>query len=367
MRVLITTDVVGGVWQFTNELAGGLLSEGFSVALVSLGGSPSPEQERQCACLSSEYGLRFLYESSTAPLEWMQENDLAYSDAAPLILRIAKAFRADLLHSNQFCFGALPIDIPKVVTAHSDVLSWADACRGEPLEDSRWLRQYRRLVEQGLNGSSAVIAPTQWMMGALKGNFSFQASSAVIPNGRKVPGRFSGSRKLRAITAGRLWDKAKDVGILAEVSSPFPLYVAGDALHESSCVPSGMANVTLLGRLREDELLQFFAESAVYICTSRYEPFGLAPLEAALCGCAVLARDIPSLREVWKNGARYFTDAGPLSELLNELGEDAEVLKAAQFHSWNRAQLFTATNMVESYKTEFVRLMKEAEASVNAA
>ena len=55
----------------------------------------------------------------------------------------------------------------------------------------------------------------------------------------------------------------------------------------------------MLGPLAEEDLLALFQESAIYLCTSRYEPFGLAPLEAALCGCAVVANDIESLREVW--------------------------------------------------------------------
>jgi len=37
-----------------------------------------------------------------------------------------------------------------------------------------------------------------------------------------------------------------------------------------------------------------------------YEPFGLAPLEAALSRCAIVANDIPSLREVWGSAAMYF-------------------------------------------------------------
>ena len=33
MRILMTTDTVGGVWTFTQELAGGLLEQGCAVAL----------------------------------------------------------------------------------------------------------------------------------------------------------------------------------------------------------------------------------------------------------------------------------------------------------------------------------------------
>ena len=45
MRILMTTDTVGGVWTFTAELARQLLSRGHAVALASFGREPSEEQQ----------------------------------------------------------------------------------------------------------------------------------------------------------------------------------------------------------------------------------------------------------------------------------------------------------------------------------
>jgi glycogen synthase len=367
MRILITTDVVGGVWQFTHELTAGLLREGTSVALVSFGGKPAPEHLAQCACLAAEYGDRFLYESSPVALEWMQQNEGAFFEAAPLLLQLARDCDADLLHSSQFCFGVLPLEIPKVITAHSDVLSWADACRDAPLEDSPWLRQYRRLVSDGLCGAMSVVAPTRWMLHALEQNFPLRAAATVIPNGRTLAPPSAVTRPLQAVTAGRLWDEAKDVRLLAAVSAPFPLYVAGETEHDGRSASRQLGSAALLGRLPESELLELFRNSAIYICTSRYEPFGLAPLEAALCGCAVLARDIPSLREVWQEGARYFSDAPSLETLLHEFASDPQLLAAAQTDSLNRARLFTAERMVSLYRAHYAHALNEAEARTYAA
>jgi glycosyltransferase involved in cell wall biosynthesis len=297
----------------------------------------------------------------------MQENQRAWPDAAPLLMRIASEFGAEILHSNQFCFGALPIEIPRVITAHSDVLSWAEACRGQPLENSPWLRQYCRLVTDGLNGATAVIAPTRWMLNGLRRNFPFRARCELIPNGRTLPDGSSSARHLRAVTVGRLWDEAKDIRMLGEVSSKVPLYAAGDMQQGDARGPQSLRGVALLGRMRENELLDFFRQSAIYICTSRYEPFGLAPLEAALCGCAVLARDISSLREVWEDGALYFADAASLSALLDALAADPDLLEAAQRRSSARARRFTAERMVASYQAQFARVLNEAKAGIYAA
>ena len=63
---------------------------------------------------------------------------------------------------------------------------------------------------------------------------------------------------------------------------------------------------------------ELLSRAAIYIATSKYEPFGLAPLEAALSRCAILANDIPNLREIWGDAACYFrsSDAESLSEAL---------------------------------------------------
>ena len=49
MRVLLTTDTIGGVWTFSRELTAELLHLGHSVALVSVGRPPSTEQLAWCS------------------------------------------------------------------------------------------------------------------------------------------------------------------------------------------------------------------------------------------------------------------------------------------------------------------------------
>jgi len=49
----------------------------------------------------------------------------------------------------------------------------------------------------------------------------------------------------------------------------------------------------------------------VYALPAKYEPFGLSVLEAALCGCALVLGDIPSLRELWEDCALFVNPADP--------------------------------------------------------
>ena len=351
MRILMTTDTIGGVWSFTKELAGELLAGGCAVALVSLGRRPSQAQKAWADVQATRWGTHFRFQALDTPLEWMAENDRAFQDAAPVLSRMVEKFAPDLLLSSQYCFGALRCDVPRIVVAHSDVLSWADACRSEGLQESTWLDRYRELVANGLNRADAVVAPTRWMLSALAANFRLPRERRVIPNGRRLPQIEPATRKMQAVTAGRLWDEAKNLRMLDDIDSPMPLFVAGETEHESarSARLELCGCEKLLGLLNENELLGLFQESAIYICTSRYEPFGLAPLEAALCGCAVLANDIHSLREVWGDAALYFSGPESLSEWLWRLSDHNGLMTEAQSRAMYRAREFTAVRMAEGY------------------
>src|SRR5690606_3875973 len=108
------------------------------------------------------------------------------------------------------------------------------------------------------------------------------------------------------LTAGRLWDRAKNVAALDAVapSLPWPVLVAGD-----DSGPDGQAeigrNLRPLGLLAPAELAQWMGRAAVFALPARYEPFGLAVLEAALSGCALVLGDIPTFRELWDDTALF--------------------------------------------------------------
>lgn len=344
MRLLMTTDTVGGVWTFTKELAVELIERGCEIVMVAFGRAPSHEQQAFADNLASAGRFRFI--ASEAPLEWMPANAIAYTAAKPLLLELCSSFQPDALLLSQFCFGALPVDVAKIVIAHSDVLSWAAATGKHPLPPDTWLRNYRTLVQSGLYGADAVVTPTLAMIHHLQRHFDVSCETVVIPNGRTIPQvNKPAERELRAITAGRMWDPAKNLHLLNTVNSPVPILVAG----EKDPTKTSGHNIHLLGHQSEANLFHLFRNSAIYLCTSVYEPFGLAPLEAALCGCAVLANDIPSLREVWGDAALYFHDASSLTSLLCTLREDSLALAKAQAKSQARARTYTAARMTDTY------------------
>jgi glycosyltransferase involved in cell wall biosynthesis len=357
MRILLTTDTIGGVWTFTKELTAELLQRGHAVALVSLGRQPSHEQQAWCAAQNLAYGPSFQFTASNVPLEWMEKNEFVFTQGAGVLFHVANRFRPDLLHSNQFCFGAVSLDIPKLVTAHGDVLSWASACRPQGIEKSRWLRQYQSLVMHGLHACDAVASPTRWMALELARHYNDLPPSYVIRNGRSLEPPESRLRSLQAVTVGRLSDEAKNIEMLRDVNAPLPIYVAGERQCGTSASPRQIGRSILLGELPQSSLLTLLARSSIYIATPIYEPFGIAPLEAALCGCAVIANDIPSLREVWGDDALYFDGPRSLSMLLHQLNRDERRLAEARQRSFARANELTAQRMADGYEALYTTLL----------
>jgi len=362
MRLLITTDTVGGVWRFGIELIEGLLEAGDAVALVSFGQTPSSSQHTECRRLADRWKQRFRYVASETPLEWMHANDRSYDEGASLLRETVHRFDVDLLHSNQYCYGAVELGIPVLLTAHSDVLSWAQAC-GRALDDSEWLRRYCSLVQRGLDGAAFLTAPTEWMLRTLAANFDVPDQRKTIANGRSIPTVPRIQKSLRAVTAGRLWDEAKGISMLGSVQTGIPLIVAGSI----DCDQSGGAPVSKVehcGEVSQEDMLRIFDGSAIYICTSLYEPFGLAPLEAALCGCAVVARDIDSLREVWNGAALFFSNPVELSGILGALAADPIRLAEQQRKAKTQAQLYTRERMVAEYRELYTTVIAKEHACV---
>lgn len=351
MRILMTTDTVGGVWTYTRELVLGLLDKPeISIALVTLGGTPTGEQTLWMDLTSATFGERFQFVSTDFPLEWQERNAGAYRDAEPLLLKLAAEFRPDVLHSSQFCFGALPIAALKCIVAHSDVISWHSWVKGREPAESPWLRTYLALCRDGVRATDVMIAPSAGAFDDLEHSFPSRAGGKWIHNGIDVEVPAAGERRLQAITAGRLWDEAKNVPILAEVESPMPILIAGSRQHEAASLSMrNPGTLRFCGSLSHAALLDQLAHSSIYIVTSSYEPFGYAAVEAARCGCAVVANDIATQREIWADGALYFRDAQELSQLLQLLATDADALAEAQRRSMQQSMQYTRQAMAEAY------------------
>src|SRR5262249_31728593 len=104
MHVLITADTVGGVWTYTRELVTGLTRGGCRITLVSLGARPDAATT---AWMDGVAGLD--YRPTSFRLEWMQDCRGDLEESSLFLQKVIEEVRPDLLHFNQYCYGALPV------------------------------------------------------------------------------------------------------------------------------------------------------------------------------------------------------------------------------------------------------------------
>jgi len=344
-RVLMTADAVGGVWTFALELARGFLPYGIEVMLATMGQLPTPEQRREAADLDNVT----LFESSYR-LEWMEDPWDDVRRAGAWLMSLVERLAPDLVHLNGYAHGALPWRAPRLVTAHSCVLSWWTEVKQSELPPH--LYRYRHEVAQGLAAADLVTAPTHAMLKSLENNYLVLPRVRVIPNARRPDLFYPVAKEAYVLSVGRIWDEAKNLAALAEVAPylPWPVYLAGDQAHPEGGVAE-LENVTLLGRLSGRKLAGWFERGSIYALPARYEPFGLSVLEAALCGCALVLGDIPSLRELWDNAALFVPpdDHTALIQALRYLCSDHNYRSSLAQQARRRSDRFSPTVMAAQY------------------
>jgi glycogen(starch) synthase len=344
VKVLLHADAVGGVFTYAVELSRALAARGVRVVLATEGARLSADQRDALAGIP---GL--VHEEGAFALEWMEEPWADVAAAGDWLLAIEARERPDVVHLNAFSHGALPFRAPKLVVGHSCVPSWFEAVKGAPAP-AEW-RRYRAAVAAGLRGADAVAAPTAWMADALVRHHGPIPSPVVLPNGRD-PARFRpGAKEELVVGAGRLWDEAKNAAALARIapSLPWPVFIAGET-GSSTATSSSTSGPTFLGRLPEPALAAWLSRAAIFAHPARYEPFGLAVLEAALSGCALLLGDVPSLRETWAGAAMIVPpdDDAEIVAALRTLVRDPARRAALAEAARARALAFTPARMAES-------------------
>jgi glycosyltransferase involved in cell wall biosynthesis len=154
------------------------------------------------------------------------------------------------------------------------------------------------------------------------------------------------------LTAGRVWDDAKNLRALEAIATglPWPVYVAGDNRGPEGGVRE-CSHCRFLGALDTEEMADWMRRASVYVLPARYEPFGLSVLEAALAGCALVLGDIPSLRELWDGAASFVSPASPeaLAHALRRMAGSVEERTSLAARAQQRARQFTPGRMAAAY------------------
>lgn len=373
MHVLMTTDTLNSnLWAYTRELACGLIGRGMRVTLVSFGEIPLPEQTSWMERLR---GLD--YRPTAFRLDWMQEGQQDFAESSDYLCSLLYELKPDVFHSNHFCYGGLPIKMPRIVVAHGDFITWWKSVHEREPKESAWLNWYRNTTAVGLSQASAVVASSEWMLEALRASYFPLLKGTVINHGRN-PIHFNPyvTKDDTVLAIGRLLDPAAQVNLLADRPQPVPVCVVDAKEPEHSpeaqvradvSFKNGTEGVVMRGPRSEMQLRLLYSRASMYVSPSRYEPSGMTILEAALSRCALILNDIPALREIWGPAAVYFrtNDGESLCEAVRILNSDPDLRRSFSNRAFNRArECFNANRMTNNYIQLYRSLTSRA---INAA
>jgi glycosyltransferase involved in cell wall biosynthesis len=361
--ILMTTDAVGGVWQYTGDLARELASLGHRVVIAAMGPAPTDAQRR---ALADEKNIKLV--ETRLPLDWLCDNPAPVIAASASLAQLASDEDADLIHCNMPSLaGAADWPVPVVAVAHGCVSTWWVAAREDPLAPQyAW---HREMTRQGLESADCVVAPSATYAATIARHYGLSRQPRVVLNGRRPPAREerTGSGIQAALTVGRLWDSVKNAGLLDRVAAELevPFFAAG-ALRGPHGEEVTLAHLQTLGEIAADELAALMAKRPVFVSAASFEPFGLAVLEAADAGCALVLSDIPTFRELWDGAALFATpgDALAFEGAIHALLTNHELRERIAAAAALRALRYTPAATAKVMSAIYDEIMQKAEIRV---
>lgn len=340
LRVLLTLDAVGGVWEYGLDLARALGERGVESVVAVLGPEPDAGQRAAMFALPNvklvETGL---------PLDWLSDGPAPVLAAGAAIARLAVEEGVDIVQHNMVTLGAsAPPPMPVIAVTHGCVSTWWQAAKPqEPLAASfRW---HRALMGEALRAADRVVAPSASFARNVARQYGLARTPTVVHNGR-TPLTDSDTTAIadRALTVGRLWDSVKGAALLDRVAArtAVPFDAAG-AVRGPHGETVALTYLNLLGRLEASDLATRLAARPVFVSGASFEPFGLAVLEAAAAGCALVLSDIPTFRELWEGAAIFVphVDEAAYADAIDRLIADPPVRLAMGDAARSRAARYT--------------------------
>ncbi|WP_245464199.1 glycosyltransferase family 4 protein [Rhizobium sp. NXC24] len=353
-RILMTVDAVGGVWRYAMDLAKALRPYDVETVFAGLGPPPSAEQSRE-ACETGT--LTWL----NAPLDWTTESEDRLNLIPDLLAGLIEEHSIDLLHLNLPSQAAcLDIDLPVVVVSHSCVVTWFDSVRGCDVPVG-WLWQERR-NRLGFDRADAVMVPSSSHAGALRRCYGPIANLEVVYNSCRFEPPPVRKEEI-VLAAGRWWDEGKNGAVLDQAASLCRARVLMAGPTEG---PAGqhfaIRNAVRLGELPHQEVTALMAKAAIVASPSLYEPFGLAALEGARAGAALVLADIPTYRELWNGAALFANPRHPRSfaDAIDRLVDDGAMRTAIGELAQRRSGEFSAGAQCQALLNVYARAMQRS-------
>lgn len=351
LRILMTLDAVGGVWRYSMDLCHALHSLGHKIIFAGLGPPPSAAQRQEAEAIGTLVW-------GTAPLDWMARDERALDGVGPWLQALATQYCVDLMHLNlpSQALGTAG-SVPRVVVTHSCLATWFDAVTGCPVPER--LGWQAELTRMGLRAADVAVAPSRAHAEATAKVLGVNGLMTVH-NASRVPPRPHTQSIGPIIAAARWWDEGKNGSVLDKAAGLMrqPVVMIG-----ASTGPDGQRFVAkharAVGPLPYDQTQAQIAQASVFVSPSRYEPFGLAALEAARASRPLLLADIPVYREIWEGAATFFDPMDPadLAAKADWLISDTAACEALGAEAMLRSLEYSTVRQAREMQTLYKRAL----------
>ena len=278
---------------------------------------------------------------------------------------VARAFSGALGFGPADLFHGLDVDLPLRRTG-----PMVSTVHDMAIFDTPWafprfrVAGERLLVRHALRRADVVVAVSAFTaerVSALVGRASVVVHSAPGPDMAppsdgevervrdqyRLPGRF-------VLHVGNI-EPRKDIATLAEAcrQAGVPLVLTGHSLWNHRSPPG----VTEIGHVPTTDLPALYGAATLVGYASRYEGFGLPPLEAMACGAAVVSTPVPAVVEVVGDAAATFRPGDvdgltrTLCELLADEGYRHELARQGAARVRHLSWKDTARGTAETYRS----------------
>jgi glycosyltransferase involved in cell wall biosynthesis len=279
--------------------------------------------------------------------------------------RSVRGLAVDLLHCPAAVAPPRDPGLPFVVTVYD-----ALAVRHPEWFTRSNVAAVRWLLPRALRNAALVVTATEFGRADVVEAFGVEAERVrAIPLG--VDARFSpgeGPRRARPylLTVGTLQPR-KNIGALLRAFEALvarglehDLVVAGargwgdEPLAAAVRASPAADRIELTGRVDDEQLVGLYRGAAAFVFPSRYEGFGLPPLEAMACGTPVVCSDRTSLPEV-TGGAALLVDPDDPEALAAAIDQalDPECAAGLRERGLAQAARFTWEACAEAHVTAY--------------